>query len=140
MVASVILLLAANLAASDCACVDYQEEILDYMCLPAMMSAGMTDDDIIKESCDGSKEDCVAQGKAKCLAENDCHGVAYNTYERAVMFCTSTEVGQRSWWTTFLKCQETASNPNPKGGHSGQAGQAGQYFVRGTRQFGFGDK
>jgi hypothetical protein len=84
-------------------CVDYQEEITTEWCvdngdLPAYMNI-----------CDGSKEDCVAKGKAKCLTDNDCYGIMYNgaswgPHFKGVKVCTSRKLAQKGDWKTFLKC------------------------------------
>ena len=65
----------------------------------------------IANICDGSKNDCVAKGKAKCFADSRCHGVMYHpgswsNWKKGVKFCTSTTKAPKDDWVTFLKCKK----------------------------------
>ena len=59
--------------------------------------------------CDGSKEDCLAKGEAKCSSDDACYGVMYHpgtwsSYFKGVKLCTSTQLAPKDDWQTFLKC------------------------------------
>ena len=72
------------------------------------MPKHMCEDDVDhKNICDGSKNDCVAKGKAKCDKDPNCFGVMFHKgwakAFKGVKFCTSNKVVKKGNWMTYLK-------------------------------------
>lgn len=62
----------------------------------------------IERICDGSEDDCLAKGKAKCDNDPKCFGVMFHPLgwsksKKGVKLCTSRKMSKQGQWMTFLK-------------------------------------
>ena len=66
-----------------------------------------------KNICDGSVEDCIAKGKAKCSADDSCYGIMFNK-NNGVIACRSTklETNFAQDWQTFFKSWKKIKGKN----------------------------
>merc|ERR1711881_521945 len=87
-------------------CVGYQEEVTAYWCDDNSDCNGDYKD--YKGICNGSKTDCVAKGKEKCLSDPSCFGIMYHAGAKALKVCTSKRlvVKPERDWDVYMKCEE----------------------------------
>ena len=85
-------------------CVGYQEEVTAYWCDDNSDCNGDYKD--YKGICNGSKTDCVAKGKEKCLSDPSCFGIMYHAGAKALKVCTSKRlvVKPERDWDVYMKC------------------------------------
>ena len=85
-----------------CLDVKYEGEVTSDYC------ADNSDPEEYKNICDGTKNDCVVKGKAKCSNDVKCMGIMYNAaswgpYYKGVKVCTSRRMTKKGDWFTYLK-------------------------------------
>ena len=89
---------------SDIYCYQFQQEIPPHVGKVCKSSYDKT------AICDGSKGDCVKEGKDLCLSDPNCYGIMYDSAWglNGVKICTSWTLKENPGkdWSVFMRCSD----------------------------------